>query len=542
MTPELSPGLLGAEIELADRERPASIARPPGATVDAPAERLSRHSVLTYAVTDGADAYRRIMRILYDEHQAFGLRLRPAQVRDRLRERYGLTVDVDWLDERLKALSTWGAAERDHDAGLATSASEWRRNRYTYDVTPAGRLTEELLARLDALGEEIGRLDMARLPSIRDALAKLAEQAPDSHADGTELRSLFERVLAEVELLHKGALTFMRSLSDLMQAVEQVGEAEFERGKGALLEHLQGFKRSRMQYSAEILGLLEEIERDDPAALVSRIVASETFVALPGGASIEDQRARRTAELMQRWHGLRAWFVGDEDSASPWRTLNDQVVEAIRTVLAIAERLIERRSARIDRAGVFLHLAARAAAAQPGEATAWVRAAFGLRSPRHIGVISGSGNDLEPSRVSWRAAEPAPVVAHLRNPGVRRPGTGRGAQVADLTESRRRLEARRAAERAELAAVLERFGAEPSLTLSRLESVNLAEFRHLLQWIGRAYESPADGDGARRASSIDGRATIILHLPPHPRTARTRLHAPHGSLELPDYRIEVAHR
>jgi uncharacterized protein (TIGR02677 family) len=541
--PDLSPTLLDAAIELAGLVRPANAQRRAGPTATPPqTEHLRGHSVLNYAVTDGADPYRRIMRILYDEHQSFGLRLRPAQVADRLRERYALSTDVDWLDERLKYLSIWGAVERDHDASLASTATEWRRNRYTYDVTPAGRLTEELLARLDALGEEIGRLDTARLPSIRDALAMLASQAALPEAEGTELRSTFERVLAEVEMLHAGALTFMRSLGDLMRSVEQVGEDEFQRGKGALLEHLQGFKKSRMRYSAEILGLLQEIERSDPGALIARIVGAEEFIALPGGATLEEQRARRMNELHQRWHGLNAWFVGD-DTTSPWRTLSDQVVEAIRAVLAIAERLIERRSTRVDRAGVFLHLAAQVAAAPPGDATAWLRAAFGIRTPRHVGVIEDPAMAaFEPGRTSWLDAAPAPVVAHLRTPGKRQPGTGRSAQIADLTESRRQLQQRRAAEQRELETVLTRFMASGPMTLSALEHANAAEFGHLLQWLSRAYEAPAHPDGTRRAGSIDGRATIVLNPPPNPTTARAKLRAPHGTLDLPDYRIEVVRR
>jgi len=153
-------------------------------------ERLGAHQVLRYATTEEADAYRRIMRVLYLEHQAFGLRLRPAQVADRLRGRFALAVEPGWLESRLEALDRWGAVERDHDSSLASTAAEWRRNRYTYDVTPAGRLTEELLAQLDALGEEIGRLDTARLPSIRDALAQLASELDAPEPDGTRLRQL----------------------------------------------------------------------------------------------------------------------------------------------------------------------------------------------------------------------------------------------------------------------------------------------------------------------------------------------------------------
>jgi uncharacterized protein (TIGR02677 family) len=536
MAPELSPTLLRSALDLAGIPPPSS--DPPPA-----AEHLGAHRVLSYATADEAETYRRIMRVLYLEHQSFGLRLRPAQVADRLRQRYARDIDLDLLEERLAKLKHWGAVERDHDASLASTAAEWRRNRYTYDVSPAGRLTEELLARLDALGEEIGRLDTARLPAIRDALARLAERLKLDDPDGTELRALFEQLLREVEALHAGALTFMRSLGELMRTVEQVGEDEFERGKGALLEHLQGFRRSRAHHSAEILDLIERIEQRGPDQLVARIVGAESFVALPGGATVDEQRERRHAELLERWHGLRAWFVGDEDRGSPWRTLNDQVIDAIRAVLAIAERLIERRSHRIDRTGVLLHLAARVATAPPGEATAWLRAALGVRTPRHVGVPHADDEQIaDRGRVSWMDAPSAPVVAHLRTPGVRTPGTGRGAQIADLSEGRRRFEERRRAERRELAEMLARLAGDGPIKLSLLGRVNAHEFRHLLAWIGRAYESPPGRDRRRRASSMDGRATISLREPADPLHDRARLHAPHGTLDLPDFELEVLTR
>jgi uncharacterized protein (TIGR02677 family) len=506
-------------------------------------ERLGAQSVLSYAVAGEAETYRRIMRVLYLEHQSFGLRLRPAQVADRLRERYALTLDAGLLEDRLARLDSWGAVEKDHDANLASTAAEWRRNRYTYDVTPAGRLTEELLAQLDVLGDEIGRLDTSRLPAIRDALANLAKELDRPEPDGSSLRMLFEHLLAEVEALHAGALAFMRSLGDLMRAVERVGEDEFERGKGALLEHLQGFRNSRMRHSAEILALIERIERRGPEHLVGTIVAAEVFVALPGSATVEDQRVRRRAELLERWAGLRAWFVGDHDSGSPWRTLNDQVVDAIRAVLAIAERLIERHSQRVDRAAVLLRLASRVAAAPAGEPTAWLRAAFGIRNPRHVGVPHSDDEQLaDRGRVSWLEAPAAPVVAHLRTPGVRAPGPGRGAQVVDLSEGRQRFEERRRGERRELAELLARLSAGGAVRLSSLARVNQSEFRHLLAWISRAYESPAGADGARRAHSTDGRATIALREPRDPCTRRTKLHAPHGTLDLPDFELEVLTR
>lgn len=517
---------------------------PPPAPAPSPPERLGAHAVLRYAIDDELDVYRRVMRVMWLEHQAFGLRLRPEQVSDRLRERFGREVDRDWLEQRLSALVGWGALERDHDAGLASSAADWRRNRYVYDITAAGQLTEELLARLDALGEEHGRLEGDRLPAILDALRRLvAALDAEGSPDGTALRTLLEQVFGQVEQLHEAALSFMRSLGALIRRAEQVDEGEFEATKGALLEHLQGFRQDRRRWSADVLDGIDAVERAGAARLVEAIVDAEEFVAMPGGATVEAQHARRTAELTERWRGVRAWFVGDGAGGSAWKVLDDHVLDAIRAVLGIAERLIERRSQRVDRVHVLLALAGRAAAAPPGEAVAWVRAALAIRSPRHVAVPERDPDQVvDRGRTPWRDAPPAPVVAYLRRPGATAPGRGRGARLLDLEAGRRRVLESRARERVELEDLLRRFAGRGTVRLSALAEVDEREFAHLLRWIGRAYESSAAADGTRNALSIDGRAAIVLRAPPDPAAHRATLRAPHGRLDLPDYALEVRTR
>ncbi|MDP8968626.1 MAG: DUF2397 domain-containing protein, partial [Actinomycetota bacterium] len=112
----------------------------------------------------------------------------------------------------------------------------------------------------------------------------------------------------------------------------------------------------------------------------------------------------------------------------------------------------------------------------------------------------------------------------------------RGAPIADLGEGRRRLAERRVAEREQLRLLIRRMHARGPLRLSTLEHVDAHEFAHLLAWIGRAYESPAGADGRRRAASSDGRITIALR---QAGAQRARLCAPHGTLDLPDFHIEV---
>jgi len=532
---EFPAGLLAAALEAAGDP-------PLDGAVGSP-ESLPAHPVLRYAIDDEMDVYRRVMRVMWLEHQAFGLRMRPEQIVDRLRARYGRDVDREWLDQRLATLTGWGALERDHDAGLASSAAEWRRHRYVYDITAAGQLTEELLARLDALGDQHGRLEGNRLPAILDALGRLGHALAADELNGLELRGLVEQVFGEVAALHEAALEFMRSLSALIRRAEQVDEPEFEASKGALLEHLQGFRRDRRRWSGDVLDAIDAVDPAGLELLVSSIVAAEEFVALPGGATVAEQETRRRAELTARWYGLRTWFVGDATGQSAWKALDDGVLDGIRAVLSIAERLIERRSQRVDRAHVFLALAARAAAAPSGEAVAWVRAAMGIRSPRHFGAPEHDPAQIaDRGRTSWRDAPPAPVVAYLRTPGAKAPGRGRGARVPDLSEARQRVLEAQALERTELAELIRRFATRGKLRLSALAEVDEREFAHLLRWVGRAYEGPAASDGTRRALSIDGRAAIRLREPADPLNDRTELRAPHGRLDVPDYELEVRGR
>ena len=84
--------------------------------------------------------------------------------------------------------------------------------------------------------------------------------------------------------------------------------------------------------------------------------------------------------------------------------------------------------------------------------------------------------------------------------------------------------------------------AAAACSLSTLERVDEREFGYLLAWIGRAYESSVGPDGDPPRSSIDGRATIVLRAPADPLRERTRLRAPHGTLELPDFTLEVVRR
>ncbi len=82
MAPELSLGLVRSALELTGAAGPTGDANGDGQS-NLANDRLGAHQVLRYATSEEAETYRRIMRVLYLEHQSFGLRLRPAQAADR---------------------------------------------------------------------------------------------------------------------------------------------------------------------------------------------------------------------------------------------------------------------------------------------------------------------------------------------------------------------------------------------------------------------------------------------------------------------------
>jgi len=497
------------------------------------------HPVVTYAVVEHAERYRKLMQVLLAEHRNFGLRLRPEEVAERAREQFGLVLDNDKTVEALDALGGWGALDREHDASLAVTPEEYRRNRFTYEVTAAGRRTEEFLSELDRLQEHTGALDGSRLPGIRDALDKLADLLACDEPDALAVRARFERVLLEVEQLHAGAVDFMRSLTAVVSRGEALDELQFEQCKRSLIDHLQGFRRDFERHAEDILQAFERVEAQGSERMVGVIVELEDLPELPGVARATAVERRRE-ELLGQWAGVRKWFRGDRRAQSPWQSLKDRVVMAIRSIIDIAEAIAERRSGRIDRARAYEHLAALASRQQPGQAPGVIVAAFGIGMPRHVGVVEHDPEAISaPGSTSWWAAPPAPVVAYLRRPGSRRPGGGSGAPIPDLAPARERAAQRREHERAELVALLRRFPSGAPVHLSDVARLDDGEFRHLLGWLARAFETARDRHGARHAQSSDGRVLIRLE-PPAADAARVSLVTPTGVFHSPDYRLQVS--
>jgi uncharacterized protein (TIGR02677 family) len=529
-------------IETAHSQADPAAGPPPGppALAEAGSEApqpAGRVRAFAYLDTESTHRYRQLMGILLANKRRFGLRLAPARMATRLWERFSVRYETpDALERDLEALCGWGAVDRYQDSSRASSTREFKRKRFTYDITAAGEIAERAALQVDRLSERIGALERSQLPELLDALIALAVETERADPRAGKLVALFNDVAAKLERLRSDTGDFMRELGAVM-ADEQAVELEpFERYKRRVIDHLQGFRAELRRLDPQFSSAIDRVETVGLARVVA--IAAESDEPPVWGLSDEEVAARRAERLAEEWNGVRRWFRGDPGEAPPWQELDHALGDAIEWIIQSAQRLIDRRTRRVDRAAEYRALALLFDRAERAEdCHALYAAVFGLYQPRHFSVPEADP-ELSPSTVSWWQAAPAPVEATLYRPGSRPPGAGRASELPDHTMARQALAARRARERGELRRAQRRFAGAGPLRLDQLGCLDALEFRHLLRWLGRALDAVADPTGTRRAESQDG--LIRLELRPPPGAAElVEIATPEGTFAAPNYEIEV---
>src|SRR4051812_769714 len=392
---------------------------------------LPERREVSYAVGEHAERYRRIMRVfVLNKSRDIGWQLGLGDVAGRLRAEFGVTLPDDVLDRCLERLVDEGALVARADTRAVGSSAEWRRKRSVYDITPAGERVERLLAELDALGEELGALESGRLLAIRDGLARIVAELRRAEPDARRLAADLEAVAEAVAALRQGATDFMTQLQAFTASDRVTGE-EFVAQQDVIVDYLQGFHRDLRRHAAPIFAAIDEVERLGVDRMVELALSTRSLPPAIGDRSAEEVRAQARRAEAARWHAVRAWFGEPGSADAPWALLTAKLLDAIRAIINMAERLIERAAGRRDRAAAWDALARMVVGADERTATACVAVACGLRRPRHLSAPEADPDQLPaPGSTSWRDAPPVPVAAHLRTPGRRASGAGLPARLA----------------------------------------------------------------------------------------------------------------
>ncbi|KXG09116.1 hypothetical protein AT864_02581 [Anoxybacillus sp. P3H1B] len=101
--------------------------------------------------------------------------------------------------------------------------------------------------------------------------------------------------------------------------------------------------------------MLEEIAEDDVHKLVAVVAGYQ--MTIPRLEEMEVTKEQLEEDLLEKWKGLKEWFLGREGRESELYFLQHQTNEAIRRMTRVVQRLGERHHNFRSRKKDFLHLA-----------------------------------------------------------------------------------------------------------------------------------------------------------------------------------------
>lgn len=498
---------------------------------DHEASTAGRLKAFAYVNVDKAPLYRAIMGVFMDAKKAFGIHMRPAEVRDALAYR-GFVLPEEEVEAPLKQLAEWGNLRSDPDTTDVSSVDEFYRERLLFQLTRAGETAEAAIAFFEKEVEQPGALQTSALTDIRDLLGELGALGTVDQPDQSKVYGTLKQLCERFEQLTDNAQTFIRSLQraiDLHGADEDVLLAYKEK----LIEYLERFVNKLLVSSVEIAEALRAVEGS----------GIEPLLELTARHEIQD-RLELDAPLLQRtisswrgrWAGLRRWFVAVSGERSQSEVLRAKTREAIPALLGAIAAHNDRRVSRTDR-HADLRTLARWFAQAPSDADAhrlW-RVVFGITSARHLRVNDETLDTWDQHGVtakrSWLEAPPVFIAPRLRTTGQSR-RRGKPRNVIDRSAERAEL-ARIAAEtNRQIAEARRRLATGRRLLLSDLGTLDPAPFELFLELLGDALSQMTGAREAVETTSIDG--TIVIRLEPVSGAPQAVIETPAGLLAGPD--------
>lgn len=493
-----------------------------------------RLTLFAYTVESLAPLYRAVMHLFFEAKARYQIQFRPDEVADQLRG-LGLALPEGGVERALDQLVEWGNLRRGHDTGRVATLEDFRRRHFVYQLTPAGEAAERAVGEVVAALERSGSLQRVMLGTI---LRNLSEIVQELGGEAPRPERLFEHLFnltEQFKALTENASTFLARLHEAIDQGEVHAEA-FLLYKQAVLEYLEQFLGELSQVAPQIARQVRAIEVagvDRLAALAARADEAPTPLGLR-----DPER-----ELAAKFRGIAAWFVGDGREPATVELLRKAARAAVNRILAVLERLHEKRFRQRSRTTDLLRLAgwfdrlARPGLPEGGEEPAHrlFQAAFGLFGARHLGGLEEDPDLVRPGTSFWDAP-PVPVAPALRDAG-RTTNIGRPAQVADHSKVRYLLAEHHRREREAQAAALARFLGRGPVALASLPLLSPDELALLLSLLDRLLSGPPGPGGRRAVRSRDGRLRLFLDEPEPGRLATVATAA--GRLTLPAWVLTV---
>ncbi|MDR0357984.1 MAG: TIGR02677 family protein [bacterium] len=487
-----------------------------------------------FTTTEKADVHVAVMQVFGEANERFETALTLESVQSALPAiGWFQPIHAETLETTLRSLVEWGLLDRTQNhAAHYTTAEEFERRNLQYSLTKKGEAAVAGVEHAMQALSTTGALQTAVLDAIADRLNELYGLLRDETSADRRVFSALTELETHLDGLRTNTRQFNNQLQRLLR--DEGGESDtFQEVKQATVTYLHEFVTDLDERRQAIEDAIGRVQGAGVDLLHRRALAGANLPALPGA----DPAPRFLQQRALRWDGLERWFQPADGRRPQVEELRDIARRAILSLMRVLEQLSEARRRRSSAAADFRALARWfAACPTDDDAHGLFNAAFGLWPARHAHLALDDPETAPPSS-RWEEAPRVHVSPLLRTHG-KLEHIARTARARDVTELRQLRRLRAIRERSELESAWRQLATPGTVRLSHFADLDHDSFERLLELLGRALAMPPGPEGARRATTLDGRLEVMLSEPDTGR--RAVLRTPRGQLVAPDYRVRVA--
>jgi len=493
-------------------------------------------ALFRHVTAEKAGLYRAILDVFATAKRQYRLQLRPDEV----------LVEGNWPDAAprpedvsaaLAQLADWGNLQSQPDTSRVSSLNDFYRARFLYRLSVGGEAVETALLTFSQSLRRRAELQTVALEDIASRLSALQLlldagedlDVPKVHEVLRDLVQVFEKLADNAQAFMAGVA---RSLE--LQQAEATAVATYKR---RLIDYLERFLGDLVRRSDAIASMLLQIAPRINAAL-QQVVEREARDAAPGDElEASQERTRRWREWLDRWKGLRGWFLASDQTPPQVELLRSKARAAIPQLLNAIATINDRRSGRSDRSADFRILAGWFAACTSDEdAHRLGRAAFALNPARHFSANPRADVEVSAS-TPWADAPPLEINPRLREygemaprgplPKIRNRDAERGLLAEQFAEEYRQVEAAR-----------QRLATGRPTRLSELGELDTAAFSLFLGLLGEALGEQPNPDVPVERHTGDG--LLLIRLEPLGVGSRAEINTPAGVFSGRDHLLTIS--
>ena len=492
-------------------------------------------ALFRHVTADKAVLYRTILDVFVAARRQYRLQLRPDEV----------LAEAGWTDNEptaedvnmaLTQLSEWGNLQSQPDTARVSNLNDFYRARFLYRLSVGGEAVETALSTFSRSLRRRAELQSVALEDIESRLNALQGLLDvDEELDVPKIHEVLRDLVQVFEKLADNAQAFMAGVARSLE-LQQAEVNAVLTYKTRLINYLDRFLGDLVRRSDTIASMLVRIAPHINTAL-QLVSEREARDAAPADElEAAHERARRWREWLDRWKGLRGWFLASDQSPPQVDLLRSKARTAIPQLLEAIATINDRRSGRSDRSADFRVLAGWFAVCESDDdAHRLARAAFALNPARHLSVDTQSDEDV-PANTPWADAPPLQISPRLREYGEIA-ARGPLPKIRNRSAERKLLAAQFAEEFRQVDAARERLATGRSIRLSELGELDTASFGLFLNLLGEALSDQPNPD--LPVERLTGDGLLVIRLEPLGRNSRAEIRSPAGIFSGRDHVLTI---